>query len=707
MPISKYNEDGTVDIYNKKTGEVRTGIKPETLGSISPSLVAEYQQGQSPESVLSRKQAEVNLQKLNTNQTDAQKETVSSVKSLSSDIALLEQNRQRVSPLLRGYGQKVKSLFSSLDKGDVDAFNGLQNEIAYSMAKTLANQTGQGLSDKDVISFKNALPNLGDTEKGAKNKLTNLAQQMKTRLVESGQSEQDAHNFVNNMLSEVGLGQDTTAINVANKAYEIPSFSQMSGSNLSDIGAEAVDTATNTEKKSLQGIGENALNDVQSMIEGTTKLPSLISQMISETNKNGFSPVGVGGPVSLIDITKSPTAQTLVPEIIKSTIEEYKNLITHPIEQSYNHPVNTILDVIPVIAGLKKLKAAALSETGSEVTDVARLATQTDNTSDVAKIAEKAVGGAESTTTASRVGGIIPTRAEIAAKTFSSAFIVPTKRAKNLKPVETAAKMLDYGVSGSLDDMANTASKITGDTGVLTKVTRNAIGNLKGEVDIGNAATSAKNMLRDVVDLSPDEENRIINNIIRAEKTGKELLKSNPMDAYDTAKRLEALGHQQLNSSTYLTKNVKAEGIGKAYLAASDEIMSSLEKMAGEQNIVNTFKTPEIMSQLESVSPKLASEFQNTKTLSDVRSLQAPFVRLNQMIDLTEQAANTAFQSAGRNVGSGIGRSVVGGIAGSPFGPLGTIAGAVAGQVIGPPVESIIEAARPSILTKTAKFINR
>jgi len=44
MPISKINPDGSVDIYNTKTGEVRTGVKPEDLASISPKLVGLYQQ---------------------------------------------------------------------------------------------------------------------------------------------------------------------------------------------------------------------------------------------------------------------------------------------------------------------------------------------------------------------------------------------------------------------------------------------------------------------------------------------------------------------------------------------------------------------------------------------------------------------------------------------------------------------------------------
>jgi len=43
MPISKYNPDGTVNIYNSKTGEIKTNVAPEQLGAISPNLAVEYE----------------------------------------------------------------------------------------------------------------------------------------------------------------------------------------------------------------------------------------------------------------------------------------------------------------------------------------------------------------------------------------------------------------------------------------------------------------------------------------------------------------------------------------------------------------------------------------------------------------------------------------------------------------------------------------
>jgi len=64
MPISKINPDGTVNIYNSKTGVVKNNISPDTLGAISPRLVAEYQGMQAPEKVLARTETEKKLKEM-------------------------------------------------------------------------------------------------------------------------------------------------------------------------------------------------------------------------------------------------------------------------------------------------------------------------------------------------------------------------------------------------------------------------------------------------------------------------------------------------------------------------------------------------------------------------------------------------------------------------------------------------------------------
>lgn len=79
MPISRYNPDGTVDIYNSKTGEVRTSVDPSELGSISPNLVAEYAQGTSPTAQLEREKAQSELEQIRSG--EVQQEPVSAAEA--------------------------------------------------------------------------------------------------------------------------------------------------------------------------------------------------------------------------------------------------------------------------------------------------------------------------------------------------------------------------------------------------------------------------------------------------------------------------------------------------------------------------------------------------------------------------------------------------------------------------------------------------
>lgn len=452
----------------------------------------------------------------------------------------------------------------------------------------------------------------------------------------------------------------------------------------------------NTEGKTVRGLGKNALNDLQDMVEGVTNLPKLVKQLYSELPQSP-SLLGPG-----FQVFNTPTGKAL----IQGTVDEYKNLITHPLEQSYDHPVNTVLDVIPFLAGVKKLEVGKYL---SKADDVARAGSEAELAGNVANKVDElpqlppALNAVDETAQAAKTSGILPSQGEMAARTYSSAFIVPTKRAKSLKPIDTAAKMLDYGITGSLDEMSSVASSVTGSNGILSKVTRSAIGNLKGEVPLGNATQAAENVLKDVVELTPAEESKILRSIGGAEKEGRALLMQNPLDAFDTAKELEKVGYQYLNTNTHLTGNVKNIGIGNAYIAASEEIMLEIENLAAQQDILSEYKNPEVLNELDKISPKLADEFQQAKTLKDIRSLQAPFVRLNQMIELTDQAANSAFMSGKvGKVGAGVSGIVAGSLIG---GPVGAVVGGITGMIAGPSVESAVGAIRPKIITGTARLI--
>lgn len=310
------------------------------------------------------------------------------------------------------------------------------------------------------------------------------------------------------------------------------------------------------------------------------------------------------------------------------------------------------------------------------------------------------IGGAlGNRATQAAAGTANKTAGNIAARSFAQAFNVPSKLAPRLKPLETSKEILSHGIGGSLDNMQKVAQSVTGDNGILTNVVRSAVGKIPGDIKTGDVLGSVKNML-DQYPLKDATKRDVLSAVIGTEKPGVLPDFINPVDALDRAKTLESIGYQYINKGVNkMNPSPEALAIGRAYLAGADELTSSLEKTVGSQNILDQFKTPEMMGQLSKISPKLANQFQNAKTLSDVRSIQAPFVKLSQMIGLTNDAAQSVVPSGMGMLGARGGGALIGNALGGPVGAIG-------GFMAAPFTAGIEQAARAPIATGAAKAIN-
>ena len=154
MPISKYNPDGTVDIFNKKTGEVRTGIRPETLGSISPSLVAEYQMSQSPQATLERKTAEAGLQELETGEGPTAK-TENVVNQLES-LFFGEGRNEPLAVGEAGFGGRLPGVVAGAERAVSPGEPGSATERLNTYIRTLESvrpQLAKAAGDSGNIAF--------------------------------------------------------------------------------------------------------------------------------------------------------------------------------------------------------------------------------------------------------------------------------------------------------------------------------------------------------------------------------------------------------------------------------------------------------------------------------------------------------------------------------------------------------------------------
>ena len=158
MPISKYNPDGTVDIFNKKTGEVRTGIRPETLGSISPSLVAEYQMSQSPQATLERKTAEAGLQELETGEGPTAK-TENVVNQLES-LFFGEGRNEPLAVGEAGFGGRLPGVVAGAERAVSPGEPGSATERLNTYIRTLESvrpQLAKAAGDSGNIAFQEQL----------------------------------------------------------------------------------------------------------------------------------------------------------------------------------------------------------------------------------------------------------------------------------------------------------------------------------------------------------------------------------------------------------------------------------------------------------------------------------------------------------------------------------------------------------------------
>lgn len=349
----------------------------------------------------------------------------------------------------------------------------------------------------------------------------------------------------------------------------------------------------------------------------------------------------------------------------------------------------------------KALKAGKLAYTAGKAADAGGDIVKIAKAADAAKDAGKVISTGAKVAEKGVLSGIKSKVQETPARMFAKAFSVPTKLAGRLKPVETADEIIKHGFgASSLDDLSRISGSVTGQNGVLTKTVRRAIGAIPKEVKTDNVLTSVRNMLDDIPDLTDKESMKILNTVIKSGKPGKLPGTMNALDAFDNVKHLEDIAYQYINSSTYLTKNLKHEQIGKALLAGADELKLQLDDAVQGFGILDNLKTPELMKQIADISPRLAEQVTSAKSIADLRKIQAPFVRLGQMINLTNDAA----QSIGGSFAGGLGGRAAGGAAGFALGgPLGALGGVFAS----PMLEGVEQATRAPIATGGASILSK
>ena len=239
------------------------------------------------------------------------------------------------------------------------------------------------------------------------------------------------------------------------------------------------------------------------------------------------------------------------------------------------------------------------------------------------------------------------------------------KDAAKLKIGQTTKELADYGFR-NIKDVAKVAPKVTGDTGVITDLTRRAVGEAQ-PVELGGLAKLAKNLVADKPVIEQNAGNKFVNLIKRSISSvgGENVVGGNPTKVHDLIMTLE--GEAADLSAGNASKADKA--LSSVYKGMANEIRDRLYQGAGaDKALVSKVMTAADLNKLAQVSPKLAEKAANVKTVGQLRSLAAPFVKGSQLAEKTTDRASNKILSLRDILSTGGGGLLGGGIPGAAAG---------------------------------------
>lgn len=245
-----------------------------------------------------------------------------------------------------------------------------------------------------------------------------------------------------------------------------------------------------------------------------------------------------------------------------------------------------------------------------------------------------------------KIGAMTPDKQSMARNLYNSSFEVPRKIAARMDMDGMADDMIRYDLSGNLDDLATTSSKVTGNTGAVTRAMRDALGVTKEPIDITDAITAAKVAQADALNVDDKVVKKTlqkVTNIVSKRQEGAVPGKTSAIDVWDAVVALEKEGYGLHSKSTDLTPRIDLEQQGDMFLRAADALKNQIDDAQVAGGALESIKH-KYVAEIAKISPELADDFMNVRTVSELRSLAKPFVDLSNAVKLTKTAGNTAWQ---------------------------------------------------------------
>lgn len=240
---------------------------------------------------------------------------------------------------------------------------------------------------------------------------------------------------------------------------------------------------------------------------------------------------------------------------------------------------------------------------------------------------------------------------------LKSQFKVAPSMARNLNLGNTVSQLAKYGVT-NINDIPKVASQVTGETGILSNVVKNAVAdsqpvNIGGILETGKGLTDAEPLISEG---AATKFQAMLAKGITATSSKDSVGSGDPTKIFDFIKQLES------KAATLGRGNDEAQALARVYRGTSNEIKDRLFSQLDQQP-ASSYLDDATMAKLKAISPTLADEASQATTIGQLRSLQAPFVRGSQLAGQTESVVSNSILSD-----KDLLESIAGGIG---FGPAG------------------------------------
>lgn len=227
-------------------------------------------------------------------------------------------------------------------------------------------------------------------------------------------------------------------------------------------------------------------------------------------------------------------------------------------------------------------------------------------------------------------------------------------RATNLG--ESVSKLANYGITNA-DDVRNIVPQVTGENGILSKVVNEAISK-SSPIDVSGLDQVAKDMIEAEPLITETAGNKLLNVVNKGIFGSAVKAPGAEIGGLDAAKTFDFVQALESKAATLASGTDEAQALSRVFRGVSDELKNRLFTSADQvpvQDVVANY-----IDKIREINPQLADEVLSSQTIGNLRSLQAPFVRMGKALGISDSVLDNAILSS-KDLGAGLIGSIVGG----------------------------------------------